>query len=71
MSNEPIETLGDALPREIARVRAILPEYQSIPAGFFAARLIEIDLHAAEKAIAEQDIVAMLTAYEALKGIKE
>ena len=64
------DTLGDALPREMARVRdAVMPVYQSIgPAGAFALAMMRRDLDAAAKALAEGDVVAMLAAHESLKG---
>ncbi len=64
------DTLGDALPREMARVRdEVLPAYVAIgPAGALAAHLMRRDLDAAAKALAEGDVVAMLRFYESLKG---
>lgn len=65
------DTLGDALPREVARVRDdVLPAYEDPElkgAGFFAIDCMKRDLEAAEKAIAAGDVVAMLRAYAALK----
>jgi hypothetical protein len=62
--------LGEALPREMARVRdEIMPNYIAIgPPGFFALAMMRRSLDAAAKALAEGDIVAMLCAYEDLKG---
>lgn len=67
--SKPIVTLGEALPREIARVRdVVLPAYDSIgPPGALAAMLIRQDLEAATKALAEGDVVTMLRVYERLK----
>ena len=63
------DTLGDALPREMARVRdKLLPAYDSIEGGRIAAALMRRDLDAAAKALAEGDVVAMIRAYESLKG---
>lgn len=64
------ETLGDALPKEIARVRdVVLPEYLAIgPSGIFAATMMRQSLDAASKAMIEGDVVAMIRAYEDLKG---
>lgn len=63
-------TLGDALPREMARVRdEVLPEYIAIgPAGAIAAALMRQSLDLAAKAMAEGDVVAMIGAYGDLKG---
>jgi hypothetical protein len=68
---EPM-TLGDALPAEMARVRDhVLPHYLEIgPAGMFGAMMIRRDLDAAAKAMAEGDVVAMLSAYQALKEVR-
>lgn len=63
-------SLGEALPREMARVRdEIMPGYIEIGApGFFALAMMRASLDAAAKALAEGDVVAMLCAYEDLKG---
>lgn len=63
------DTLGDALPREMARVRdEVLPEYVAIwPAGALAAGMMRRDLDAAARALAEGDVIAMMRAYESLK----
>lgn len=67
-----METLGDALPREIARVRdEVLPAYIEIGMpGMFAATLMRNALDAASKAMIEGDTVAMLRVYEELKWFK-
>lgn len=64
-----IDTLGTALPREIARVRdEVLPMYLQIgPAGMFAATMMRRDLDAASKAMIEGDAVAMIRVYNSLK----
>lgn len=63
------ETLGDALPKEMARVRDhVLPHYIEIgPVGAFGAAMIRRDLDAAAKALAEGDVAAMIAAYQSLK----
>lgn len=63
-------TLGDALPAEMARVRdVVMPVYQEIgPPGIFALTMMRASLDAATKALAEGDVVAMIEAYEDLKG---
>jgi hypothetical protein len=66
-----IETLGDALPRELARVRRILPYYLEVPHGHIAAHFIKQDIAFAETAIANNDIVQMLQAYQRLKDVSE
>jgi hypothetical protein len=62
-------TLGEALPHEMARVRdELLPMYDAIPTGVYAATMMRADLDRAAKALAEGDVVAMLRVYESLKG---
>ena len=71
MDTKGCDTLGDALPREMARVREVLGHYREIgPAGAFGARMIELDLQAADRAVMSGDLVAMIRAYETLNGIK-
>lgn len=65
-----METLADALPKEMARVREVLGHYKEVgPAGMFGAVMIEQDLRAADAAVISGDVVAMLRAYNALKEI--
>lgn len=70
MSDESIETLGDALPKEMARVRdQVLPAYVEIgPPGAIAAYIMRASLDKAAQAMAEGDLVGMITAYNDLKG---
>ena len=65
---ESVETLGDALPKEMARVRdEVMPAYLAIgPAGIFALTRMRMDLDAAAKAMIEGNVVRMVCAYEAL-----
>jgi hypothetical protein len=65
-----MNTLGDALPREMARVRdEVMPAYLEIgPVGAFALAAMRHDIDAAAKAMAAGDVLAMLRAYEALRG---
>jgi len=70
------DTLGDALPRETARVREVLSQYEEtsrMPGGqgcAFAIHNIKASLAAADKAMISGDLVAMIRAYEDLKGIE-
>jgi len=65
------QTLGDALPAEMARVRTILGYYKEIgPAGSFGAAMIEQNLRFADDAVMGGDIVEMARAYKALKEIE-
>jgi len=66
------ETLGDALPKEQARVREILGHYKEIgPTGVFGAAMIEQTLQETDKAVMEGDLVAMIRLYGELQEIKE
>lgn len=65
------DTLGTALPREMARVRdELLPVYDTFPTGKFAATMMRADLDRATKALAEGDLPAMIACYESLKAYK-
>lgn len=64
-------TLGDELPRQMARVRdELLPIYDSVPGGALAAACMRRDLDAAAKALAEGDVVAQIRICQALAGYK-
>ena len=68
--SQQTETLADALPKEMARVRVVLGHYKEIgPAGAIGAMFIEQDLQAADRAVMSGDVVAMLQALEALRGV--
>ena len=64
------DSLGTALPREMARVRdEVMPAYLAIGGpGRFALAMMRADLDAAAKALAEGDVVEMIRVYESLKG---
>lgn len=65
------ESLAEALPKEMARVREVLGYYKEVgPAGMFGAAMIEADLRAADQAVMSGDVVRMLAAYQSLKEIK-
>jgi len=67
-------TLGEALPREQARVRELILQYRDPilkGAGSFAATMMEQSLRMADEAVMSGDVVAMLRCYEDLKGYKE
>ena len=71
MSTE-VETLADALPKEMARVRTVLGYYKEIgPVGEIGAMFIEQDLKAADVAVMSGDVVAMIQSLETLRGIRE
>lgn len=65
------ESLAEALPREQQRVRELLPLYDAIPTGVFAATMMRESLARAERAAAAGDVVAMLAAYQDLQGYSE
>jgi len=68
---ERTESLADALPKEMARVRVVLGNYKLIGlAGRFGAAMIELDLEEADSAVMSGDVVAMLRSLETLQGIK-
>lgn len=63
-----MQNLVDALPKEQARVRELLPLYDAIPTGVFAAAMMRNALAHAERSAASGDAIEMLRAYEVLKG---
>lgn len=64
-----MSSVGEDFPKEQARVRELLNEYKSIgPPGAFGAIMIEQALSRAERAAISGDIVAIIRAYEELKG---
>jgi hypothetical protein len=67
-----MSTLGDELPKEMARIRdVVMPAYVEIgPAGTFALVMMRRDLDAAARAMAEGDLVTMIAAYKSLKEYK-
>lgn len=66
-----METLGEVLPKEQARVREVLGHYKEIGSpGMFGATMIEQSLQKADRAIISGDMVAMMVAYKDLKEIK-
>jgi len=68
---DQVETLADALPKEMARVRVVLGHYKEIgTAGAIGAAFIENDLRNADRASASGGVVAMLDALVTLRGIK-
>lgn len=66
-----MNTLGDELPRQMARVRdELLPVYDAIPGGQFAAAFMRADLDAAAKAMIEGDVVEMVRVCKKLQDWK-
>ena len=70
MSERDGVTLGDAFPREIERAHEKIRAYESIgPAGAFALAFIRPLVKQAERAQAEQDVVAMVRLLPQLRDI--
>jgi hypothetical protein len=63
------ETLGDALPREMARVRdEVMPAYLAIgPSGTFALTLMRAELDRAAKAMVSGDVAEMVRSIQSLQ----
>lgn len=67
------ENLMDGLFSEMNRVRELIKEYEDPAlngAGAFGAALMKIDIKKAEQSIKDNDVIAMLQCYEALKECK-
>ena len=66
------DTLGDAFPKEQARLRVLLGYGKEIgPAGAFYCAVIEDVLRRADKAAIEGDTVAMIGIFKEMQEIKE
>ncbi len=67
------ESLGHELPKVMSHVRdKLIPMYQSIgSSGMFAVAMMRADLDAAQRAMIEGDVVAMIAAFQKLKEYKE
>jgi len=61
-------SLGEEYPKEQARCRALLKEYQMIPTGVFGGILIEQVLREADEAAISNDVARMIRAYQAMKA---
>lgn len=59
--------LAEGIVAEIRRVSEILPLYDAIPTGIFAATMMRAALNRAQKAMADGDVIEMLRCYEELK----
>jgi hypothetical protein len=72
MAISETQSLGELLPQEIVRNEELLTMYASLPpqSGWFGVAMIKEDLASAHKATMQGDVVAMLQAYERLKGNK-
>ena len=65
-----MSSLAEELPKQQQRVREMLPIYDAIPTGVFAATLMRDALTRAEIAAASGDVIQMIRAYEELKGFE-
>lgn len=63
-----MSSVGEDIKVEIKRNQELQKMYQEIPTGFIGASMIQLDIDAAIKALAEGDIIKILTAYEKLKA---
>lgn len=64
-------SLGEAMPKEQARVREVLSLYKALgPLGAFGAAHIEASLQLADEAVISGDVVEMIKAYEVLKDVE-
>lgn len=59
--------LIEGLQQELERNRELLQIYRGIPSGQFGAVMIERAIKNAETAMAENDVVKMMTSYKELK----
>jgi hypothetical protein len=66
-----MDTLGDEIPKEQARVRELVQRYRDPllnGAGNMTALLMELALKAADKAVISGDIAEMIIAYKELRS---
>lgn len=62
-------TVGEGIQIELKRNRELLQAYRDIgPAGAFGYAMINADIDAAEKALAEGNVIDILQCYTKLKG---
>ena len=62
-------SLGEGFPKEQARVRELLKEYQKIgPNGAFGAAQLEMTLQRADKAALGGDLVEMIAVFKEMEG---
>jgi hypothetical protein len=63
-----MSSVGEEILVELKRNRELLEVYKEIPTGAFGHMMISKDIDEAEKALAEGDVIAIIQAYEKLKG---
>lgn len=67
-----MSSLAEELPKEQARVRALMQLYKEIgPSGAFAIAMMERSLADADEAAARGDVVAMMQSLEDLRGYND
>jgi hypothetical protein len=69
-----MSSIGEELPKEQARVRSLIAQYRDPllkGAGMFAAANMEEALRYADHSVVSGDVVAMIRAYEMLKGFTD
>jgi hypothetical protein len=64
------ENLMDGLLSEMNRAREVKAMYDEIPQGKFGSIMIQQSIERAERSIKDNDVVAMLQAYNDLKEIE-
>lgn len=69
LPSNQMTTVGDDFPIELERVRELLGIYESLPlqSGFFGVAVLKDLIKRAEKAQAENDVVAMVRTYAEMK----
>ena len=66
------ESLGEAYPKEQARMRTVLGHYKEIgPEGQFGATMIEDVLRRADEAAVAGDLAQMIRRFQEMKGVSE
>lgn len=67
-----MESLGEAFPKQQARLRTMLAYGKEIgPAGAFYCAMIEDVLQRADKAVMAQDLPTMISIYKEMQEISE
>jgi hypothetical protein len=66
------DSVGEALPREMTRIRKLLPNYERVapfaPGARITIALMNASLDRAQAALASGDVIKIIRAYEDLKG---
>ena len=60
------DNLIEGLLKQIDRVNGLITEYRLIPAGCFAATMMQKDIDKAKKAISTGDTVQMISSFKSL-----